>query len=169
MRGVPSYTVFSTSLGWLGMLASPYGLLRTTLPHSTPEEAFRALGEEAKGAECLPEHFAGLIVDLRLYFSGRKASFPVRVDLYSGTDFQRLVWETTRMIPYGQTRSYGWVAMRLGRPAAPRAVGQALGRNPLPIIIPCHRVLASDGALCGFTGGIDIKLQLLRLEGILSP
>jgi len=74
------------------------------------------------------------------------------------------VWQATRLIPYGETRSYLWVAVQIGKPGAARAVGQALGRNPLPVIIPCHRVIASDGGLGGFTGGLVMKRRLLELE-----
>ncbi len=92
------------------------------------------------------------------------ASFPDELDLSTATPFQRQVWEKTRLIPYGETRSYSWVAEQIGKPGAARAVGQALGRNPLPIIIPCHRVVASDGKLCGFAGGLGMKRRLLSLE-----
>ena len=82
--------------------------------------------------------------------------------------FQREVWEATRLIAYGEARSYQWVAGQIKKPKATRAVGQALGSNPLPIIVPCHRVLASDGKLGGFTGGLDMKKNLLHLEGLRS-
>jgi len=74
------------------------------------------------------------------------------------------VWQATRLIPYGETRSYLWVAVQIGKPGAARAVGQALGRNPLPVIVPCHRVIAADGGLGGFTGGLEMKRRLLELE-----
>jgi O-6-methylguanine DNA methyltransferase len=86
------------------------------------------------------------------------------MDLSSGTDFQRRVWRALQKIPRGQTRSYGWVARKIGRPKAARAVGTACGANPVPIIIPCHRVIASDGSLGGFGGGLPLKRRLLALE-----
>jgi methylated-DNA-[protein]-cysteine S-methyltransferase len=89
--------------------------------------------------------------------------FPDKLDLSSATDFQRQVWRVTQTIPYGETRSYGWVAERLAKRGAARAVGQALARNRLPVIIPCHRVLASDG-LGGYSGGVGVKESLLRRE-----
>jgi methylated-DNA-[protein]-cysteine S-methyltransferase len=101
---------------------------------------------------------------LASYFAGHKVDFPDRLDLSAAYDFQREVWEATRLIPYGETRSYSWVAAQIEKPKAVRAVGQALGRNPLPVIIPCHRVLASDGALGGFGGGLVMKRFLLNLE-----
>jgi len=101
---------------------------------------------------------------LKVYFSGGKVSFPDELDLSGATSFQREVCEITRLIPYGETRTYLWVAEQIKRPRAARAVGQALGRNPLPIIVPCHRVIASDGGLGGFGGGVEMKSHLLRLE-----
>ncbi len=101
---------------------------------------------------------------LRAYFTGRKVEFPDTLDLSVATDFQREVWDATRLIPYGETRSYTWVAEQIKKPRAVRAVGQALGRNPLPVIVPCHRVLTSNGGLGGFSGGLEMKRFLLRLE-----
>jgi len=91
-------------------------------------------------------------------------TFPDRLDLSGATPFQRMVWEATRLIPYGETRSYAWVAGQVNKPGAARAVGQALGRNPLPIIIPCHRVIRGDGSLGGFSNGLEVKERLLHLE-----
>lgn len=88
------------------------------------------------------------------------------MDLSGGTPFQRKVWGALRQIPYGQTRSYAWVAQRIGKPKAARAVGAACGANPIPVIIPCHRVVASDGSLGGYTAGLAWKKKLLRLEGV---
>lgn len=105
---------------------------------------------------------------LKSYFAGHKADFPDKLDLSGATTFRREVWEITRLIPYGETRSYAWVAMQIRKPKAVRAVGQALGRNPLPIIVPCHRVLASNGGLGGFSGGLEMKRFLLRLENSVS-
>ena len=163
-----SYVVFDTPAGWMGILRSPHGLLRTSLPQSSPEEALRSLGAETVEATSYPEIFRGLAERFRLYFSGKRVAFPDRLDTSTGTSFQWLVWETARHITYGETRSYSWIAQQMGKPKAMRAVGQALGRNPLPIIIPCHRVLASDGGLGGFTGGLDVKMQLLRMEGSIA-
>ena len=111
-----------------------------------------------------PHRFDSLMERLKAYFSGCRTSFPDKLDLSRATHFQREVWEITRLIPYGETRSYAWVAEQIKKPKAVRAVGQALARNPLPIIIPCHRVRASDGDLGGFSGGIEVKRYLLSLE-----
>ena len=101
---------------------------------------------------------------LRNDFVGHKVTFSDQLDLSGATACQREVWAITGLIPYGETRSYTWVAEQIGKPGAVRAVGQALGRNPLPVIVPCHRVLASNGKLGGFSGGLDMKKHLLRLE-----
>lgn len=97
------------------------------------------------------------------YFSGRRQSFSVPLAI-NGTPFQLAVWNTLRAIPFGAKSTYSQIALEIGRPTATRAVGAANGRNPIPIIIPCHRVIGRDGTLTGFGGGIDIKEQLLQLE-----
>ena len=107
--------------------------------------------------------FEELIRRLKAYFDGKKVAFHEELD-FKATPFQREVWRKTSLIPYGETRSYSWVAEQIGNPRAVRAVGQALSRNPLPIIVPCHRVVASNGALCGFRGGLKMKKRLLSLE-----
>lgn len=86
------------------------------------------------------------------------------MDLSSGTSFQQKVWRALTKIPFGQTRSYAWVAQKIGKPKASRAVGAACGANPVPVVIPCHRVVASDGSLGGFGGGLPMKRRLLAVE-----
>lgn len=98
------------------------------------------------------------------YFAGDLTTFDIPLTL-QGTDFQNLIWKNLATIPYGETATYGEMAKRAGRPKASRAVGAANGANPLPIILPCHRVIGSTGALTGFGGGMDAKKFLLRLEG----
>ena len=97
------------------------------------------------------------------YFDGRRRQFDLTMQ-FSGTEFQMAVLDALREIPYGETRSYADIAEQIGRPRAVRAVGAANGRNPLPILIPCHRVVGSDGSLTGFGGGLEVKRQLLALE-----
>lgn len=159
------YTVFNTSQGWIACLGSSRGLKRTTLPQPTPQRAIEMLDGTVEQAEWSPDSFADIIPLLTGYFNGKQKEFHCVLDFGRATLFQRQVWEITRLIPFGETRSYGWVAEQIGKPAAVRAVGQALGRNPLPIIVPCHRVIARDGSLCGFGGGLEMKQYLLRLEG----
>ena len=107
--------------------------------------------------------FAAARQQLEEYFAGERKDFDLPLHL-SGTDFQLYVLQELRRIPYGETRSYGDIAKRIGRPKAMRAVGAANGRNPIPIIVPCHRVIGSSGDLTGFGGGLDTKEALLRLE-----
>ncbi len=158
------YITFSTKMGWVGMLGSKKGLIRTTLPQPSSQAALTLLGERATYADWSPNLFNGLIERFRVYFNGGQVAFPDELDLSDATPFQRRVWEITRLIPYGDTRSYIWVAEQIGKPGAARAVGQALARNPLPIIIPCHRVVNVDGRLGGFSGGLEMKRHLLHLE-----
>ncbi len=158
------YVTFNTDMGWVGILASARGLLATTLPRPSAQEAHQQLGNRVDQATWSPHSFAGLMELLKVYFSGKQVTFPNELDLSENTSFQREVWQMTRFIPYGETRSYLWLATQINKPGAARAVGQALGRNPLTIIIPCHRVVASHGGLGGFGGGLEMKQSLLHLE-----
>ena len=158
------YVTFNTDMGWAGILASPKGLLVTTLPQRSAQEAYQVLGNRVNHATQSPDCFDDLIERLKMYFSGQKVSFPDKLDLIGATPFQCKVWQITRLIPYGETNSYLWVAKQIKKARAARAVGQALRRNPLPIIVPCHRVLACNGKLGGFNGGLEMKQQLLQLE-----
>ena len=100
---------------------------------------------------------------LDAYFSGKIVEFSAQMELH-GTEFQRAVWQACAKIPHGETRTYGELAKAIGNPKAVRAVGLALGQNPIPIIIPCHRVIGKNGKLTGFAGGLDVKQALLKLE-----
>jgi methylated-DNA-[protein]-cysteine S-methyltransferase len=115
-------------------------------------------------ADDVPPVLKETATQLDEYFAGERIDFDVRMEL-DGTDFQREVWTELTRIPYGETISYGELARRVGRPSAPRAVGQANGRNPIPVIVPCHRVLASNG-IGGYGGGLKVKRQLLAVEGV---
>lgn len=115
------------------------------------------------------ESVRAFIAELREYFAGKRKKFTFSGDLSGYTDFQRQVLNAAARIPYGEVRSYEWLAERANRPHAARAVGQVMARNPVPIIIPCHRVIGSSGQLCGFAGGLralDLKRKLLSVEGI---
>lgn len=109
--------------------------------------------------------FIDVEIQLREYFAGQRREFELRLAPV-GTDFQQAVWRALQTIAYGETRSYLDIAVQIERPRAVRAVGAANGRNPLPIVIPCHRVIGSDGSLTGFGGGLDTKQYLLALEGV---
>lgn len=145
--------------GIIGVTFSPSGLLSLNLRNL-----------ESNPPPSAPDEYAGLVQEFQAYFNGKRVTFNgVSLDLHTATPFQRKVWEAARSIPYGQTRSYRWVAEKIGKPEAARAVGQALGKNPIPVIIPCHRVIASDGKLGGFALGLEMKRTLLRLEGLFLP
>jgi methylated-DNA-[protein]-cysteine S-methyltransferase len=107
------------------------------------------------------------ITQLEEYFGGRRTGFELPLDLQGGTAFQQSVWQALLSIPRGGTMSYGVLSQRIGQPAAVRAVGAAVGRNPLSIVVPCHRVLGADGTLTGYAGGLQRKSALLQLEGAL--
>jgi methylated-DNA-[protein]-cysteine S-methyltransferase len=161
------YSLVSTSLGWLGVLASPKGIRRLTFPQASPSMAYEYL--ELSERDISPEPAPGLSLDiegrLEQYLLGLETTFDDVLDVF-GTPFQKRAWEVVRTIPRGETRSYIWVANAIGSPGAARAVGQAMRANPVPFIVPCHRVIGLDGHLCGYGGpdGVGLKLKLLEME-----
>ncbi len=158
-----SYSICSTSWGWVGLLAGPDGIRKLVLPQLTRDETLKRLGTAPDGTRG-GGGLSGLEAKLRDYFSGRMTDFDEMVDLSGYPAFYRQVWEHTRSIAYGSTASYGQIAAWTGRPGASRAVGRALGRNPVPIIIPCHRVIRTDGSIGGFSAGTELKTRLIELE-----
>jgi methylated-DNA-[protein]-cysteine S-methyltransferase len=102
--------------------------------------------------------------ELKEYFENGGEEFTQKIGFTKGTEFDMNVWLTLQEVPYGETRTYKWLAEKVGKPAASRAVGQALSRNPLPILLPCHRIIESDGSIGGYSGGVDIKRRLLEIE-----
>ena len=139
--------------------------LAVTLEHGAVTE-IRFGGSASRTAATTLEH--RVADELLEYFAGTRTEFTVPLSP-AGTDFQRAVWRALQRIPYGETRTYGEIAAAVGRPGAARAVGTANHRNPLPVIIPCHRVVGSNGQLCGFGGGLDVKRRLLELEASHMP
>ena len=131
----------------------------------------RSEAEPAKGQRVRFEESAtamgAYVQQLEEYFESGRREFSFALDL-RGTDFQKACWRALLAIPYGETRSYGDIARAVGKPQGFRAVGMANHRNPVAIVVPCHRVIASDGTLCGYGGGLDVKRKLLELEGALS-
>ena len=162
------YDVLETPLGWMGLLASPAGLRRTTLPQPSPWECIRLLGPEAGLAEHAPARFDALAPRLARYCGGGRVTLADEpIDIDDASPFMRAAWRACMSIPLGETRPYRWLAARAGRPDASRAAGQSMARNRLPIIVPCHRVVASDGSLRGFgkdASQLDLKQRLLDLE-----
>lgn len=160
------FACFNTEWGWVAVMSSPAGLCRMTLPEPDESSAIDNVTRGGLKASRRESDFAVEKNTLIDYFRGKSVEFLFPIDLTLGgcTHFQKAVWEATFKIPYGQLRSYGWVAAQIGRPQAARAVGQALGVNQLPIIVPCHRVVRSDGSLGGFSGGLHWKEELIGLE-----
>jgi methylated-DNA-[protein]-cysteine S-methyltransferase len=157
--------LFDTGLGWMGIVGSLHGLRDVILPRESKEAVLSQVKRRDYSVEtCDSCSFGDLPQRLRHYFAGELVHFPDKVDFDRASRFQQSVWQVARSIPYGETRSYGWVAAQMGLPKAARAVGQALGRNPLPIVIPCHRVISSNGGLGGFSAGLEMKRYFLNLE-----
>jgi methylated-DNA-[protein]-cysteine S-methyltransferase len=151
------YTTIESPIGPL-LLAGNDGALRF-LSFAAEKRAMRPRRDWSEAAT----PFRDVIRQLREYFRGELTEFDVRLEMV-GTPFQLRVWEKLRTIPYGATISYGQLARRIGEPEAVRAVGAANGSNPIPIIVPCHRVIGSNGSLTGYGGGLAIKEKLLALE-----
>ena len=160
-----SYTVFDTQFGWMVIVASGHGLCKLTLPQPAPDKALTLIADMLPKAVASTSSFRDVISRIELYFEGKQVEFSDILDLRDRTAFQQEVWKATCSIPYGKTRSYGWIAEQLGRPKSGQAVGKALASNPLPIVIPCHRVVGSmRGSLGGFSGGLELKKRLLQVE-----
>ena len=158
--------------GWFAVAATPTGVCGATFGHENALAAGKALEEEAgmsPGTNVDAETIAAAAVrELHAFFAGEGlTTFSVPVTL-NGTPFQRAVWAETNSVEFGKLATYQEIARRIGRPLAYRAVGNALGQNPLPIIVPCHRVIASDGTFGGYTRGLPWKERLLALEGSLA-
>jgi len=159
------YTILPSPFSSIGLAATSKGLYRLEIGVPS-ESSFVALLKKEHHAIPVREDvfFDSIKKALSRYWAGKPIEFDLKLDLFRATPFQVGVWRTLCTIPYGQTRTYDWVAEQIGRPSASRAVGNACGRNRLPILIPCHRVIRKDGALGGYAGGLRIKKFLLRLE-----
>ena len=143
-------TQFSSTVGPLTLEGDDHALTRVGFGEpAAPRGDAGALAEAA--------------IQLEQYFAGERTEFDLDVEV-EGTPFERRVWDEVRAIPYGETATYAEIARRIGRPSACRAVGRANGRNPVAVIVPCHRVIGSDGSLTGYAGGIEMKRALLDLE-----
>ena len=155
-----SYHDFDTPIGTLRLVGDDRRIERIDLPNAATREPDAAWREQRR---TLPTALETGKRQLREYFDGKRREFdlPLAPD---GTGFQCRVWRELRRIPYGETISYGELARRIGKPTAARAVGAANGRNPLAIVVPCHRVIGADGTLTGYGGGLPVKEALLALE-----
>lgn len=155
-----NYTLYDSPVDTLLLLADERGLLEVRFAGNAADALAQVEPDWNEGGDVL----AGCVQQLDAYFAGELTEFDLPL-VYSGTDFQQQVMRALQDIPYGETCSYGEMAKKLGRDGAARAVGSANRRNPLPIIVPCHRVIGANGDLTGFAGGLDIKRKLLVIEG----
>ncbi len=167
-------TTFQSPVGPLFLAASAHGLVALEFDQRLPGQQTirpnpRDLRAESQKLtfEDSPSALQPYVRELNEYFAGERRDFTFALDL-RGTEFQKACWNALLKIPYGETRSYGDIARAVGSPQGFRAVGMANNRNPVAIVVPCHRVIASNGTLCGYGGGLDIKRHLLELEGALS-
>lgn len=161
------YTIFRTRWGWFGLLGDERGLIRTCLPLSFKSSVEKSLLKGIAKATTDPAFYKSLQKSITSYYEGNYVVFSkVTVCLDDITDFQRKVLTTLRKVKYGQTVSYRGLAKKAGSPMAIRAIGQVMARNPMPLIIPCHRVVRTDGSMGGFSalGGVEIKKRMLALE-----
>jgi methylated-DNA-[protein]-cysteine S-methyltransferase len=162
-----SYDVVETPIGDLLVAATARGLCR--ISYDPDEERLVDGLARSLGARVLrsPRPIDPVRRELEEYFEGRRHTFDLPLDLGPSADFSRRVLEELALIPYGEVTTYGELARRAERPRAARAVGTVMNRNPIPIVLPCHRVVGSGGSLVGYGGGLDRKEALLRLEGAL--
>lgn len=171
------YVPVASQIGELILAATPDGVREIEFAFNHPEESFaqrlREHGAEPiqlrridEAPEDVRQHLERAATQLREYFGGRRHRFDVPLDWGAMAPFQRAVLEATASIPFGALDTYAGIARKIGKPRATRAVGNALGRNPIPVIVPCHRIVRSDASLGGYTGGLHIKERLLSLEGV---
>jgi O-6-methylguanine DNA methyltransferase len=168
-------SIFKARLGWMGVSATPRGVREVVVPRRQRDQVEKLLvipdlvqlAYSVPVMKVIEGHLVQAKAQLIAYCDGRRRIFDLPLDLDQGTEFQRKVWQETMKIPYGNTSTYLKLAVQLGDRSVARAVGKALGANPLPLIIPCHRIIASDGSLGGYSGGIQVKRALLKLEGII--
>jgi len=160
------YAFMETPIGKLLVASSEKGLVRIMFPHKEKVDSVSLLKKEYPEETLVEDREKNLSVieQLEEYFDGSRTVFSLPLDI-RGTEFQKSVWDTLKKVPYGETRSYGEIARSIGKSKAARAVGNANRKNPIPIVIPCHRIIGSDGSMTGFRGGIPLKKKLLELEG----
>jgi O-6-methylguanine DNA methyltransferase len=163
-----------SAMGPLFLAAADRGLVALEFDARLPGQQSirpnpRHVREEKRGVtfEVSPRRMQPYVGQIEEYFAGQRREFTFPLDL-RGTEFQLACWRALLAIPYGKTRSYADIAEAVGNPSAFRAVGMANNRNPIAIVVPCHRVIATSGQLCGYGGGLDVKRKLLELEGALS-
>jgi len=163
-----SYIIFQVKLGWMGLAGNENGVERIYLPGLAKEELRKRLQQEFPESREEGTFWEGPQRELVEYFDGRRSRFEMPLDLSRATPFQKKSYQVMLTIPFGEVRTYRWLAEKVGNPKALRAVGSANARNHWPVVVPCHRIVGSDGRLTGFSapGGLDLKASLLKLEGI---
>ena len=157
-----AYDITDSPIGELLVASTDRGLCRISF--DPDEELDRMATTFGRRVLRVPRRLDPVRRQLDEYFEGRRQVFELEPDLSPVPDFQRIVLHELRRVPFGQVTTYGALAARVGRPGAARAVGGAMNRNPIPIVLPCHRVVGANGSLTGYAGGLDIKRALLRLE-----
>lgn len=158
-----SFSYFNSAIGTIFVISSPGGVSNIVFGEYNFERFLSGLNGTKLIEAGESEHAAG---EIRLYLEGKVKNFKSKLDLSSGTPFQISVWNELLKIPYGNVNTYGEIAEGIGAPHAARAVGNSVGANPIPIIVPCHRVVGVNG-LGGYSAGIEIKKKLLQIEGAL--
>lgn len=160
-----TYDVFETDMGWVAVVGGDHGIVRASLPESTPEMALDYVQPEINTATHSPEDYVDVRALLIDYCAGEPVDLSeIPIDTRSATPFFRKAWDACRTIPAGETRSYGWLAEQAGNLKAARGAGQAMARNRVALLVPCHRVVSSTG-LGGFGGaGLGLKSRLLAME-----
>jgi len=160
------WATMKSRIGTIRVAATPRGVCKIALGKETAEDFFCWLERHIGQAPRKPERrgIVALTLDqIAEYLDKRRRDFDLPLDL-RGTEFQRRMWAAVAGIPYGETRTYAEIALAIGEPKAVRAVGAANGANPLPLVVPCHRVIGSDGSHTGYGGGLDVKRKLLEME-----
>jgi O-6-methylguanine DNA methyltransferase len=159
------YIKMNTQIGPLLLTSSDKGLVHIALPHQSGRDRLKEIKHAFPDCTLMEDGGKNreAVRQIEEYFRGVRTTFSLDLDL-RGTDFQKKVWKALMKVPYGWTRSYGQIARDIGHPRAFRAVGGACHKNPIPLVIPCHRIIGSDGSMTGFGGGISLKEKLLDLE-----
>ena len=160
------FETFETNWGWMAVLTSEKGLRRISLPQRTEKESLALLGVNPITVSRSSHDLEPIISSIQKYFCGEPIKIHIPLDFTHVPTFFMKAWISCQKIPFGEKRSYGWIAMKSGNPKAARAAGQAMARNPFPIIVPCHRVILGDGSLHQYGGGLAMKSRLLDMERI---
>ena len=163
------YSIFKTNWGWMGIVTGERGVKKVILPYLHYQDVKESIMRKFPGVLANDSGLEPLAQILAQYFRGGEIPSDVALDWSGCSEFCRMVFMATQSIPRGEVKSYSWISLQIKRPRSFRAVGNALGGNPFPLLIPCHRVIRSDGTLGGFSSpeGIDLKQKLLTMEGVI--